>query len=79
MRLSTALLWFDSSTGVSFDRKLDEAARAYRSKFGRKPNLCYVNPEDLPSSVTAPSGLVVEAERSVLPHHFYVGIRVGGD
>lgn len=74
MRLQTAIMWFDNSPSVPFDEKVNEAAAAYRDKFGRSPNVCYVNPGDLPNDLTPRLGLVVEPEPSVLRHHIYVGV-----
>ena len=74
MRLRTALLWFDNSPSVPFGEKVNEAAEAYVDKFGRSPDICYVNPGDLPKGLTPPLGLVVEPEPSVMRHHIYIGV-----
>jgi len=74
MQIQTALLWFDDSSRVPFVDKVHEAVEAYQDKFGRPPDVCYVNPQDLPNGLTPPLGVAVEPETSVLRHHFYVGV-----
>ncbi len=78
MKLSTALMWFDNSPKVPLAVKIEEATSAYEAKFGRLPNVCYVNPADCPEGVGgpagAPAGVAVETEASVLPHHLYIGV-----
>lgn len=78
------LLWFDDSPRDLKDR-VEPAVRRYTDRFGRQPTICYAHPSalnGLGSSENGTSGisldigglsLRVEARRSVLRYHFFVG------
>jgi hypothetical protein len=69
------LLWFDADPKRALNEKIAQAADRYRHKFGRKPNLCYINPVMLPGSQPAEcNGVRLVLSRSVLKHHFWIGI-----
>jgi hypothetical protein len=69
------LLWFDADPKRALNEKIAQAADRYRHKFGRKPNLCYINPMMLPGSEPAEcNGVRLVPSRSVLKHHFWIGI-----
>lgn len=71
------ILWFDDDPHRDLREKVGDAARRYAKRFGRHPTVCYVHPSVLNGSgVTLDFGdfcLRVEARRSVLRHHFFVG------
>jgi hypothetical protein len=48
--MQEGLLWFDADPKRDLAEKVRSAADRYRFKFGRSPNLCYVNPSTLPAS-----------------------------
>ena len=73
--METGLLWFDDSPRVSLTHKVLEAARRYREKFGRCPNVCYVHPSMLAASGPAPAEVRVVKSSSVQPNHFWVGVQ----
>ena len=70
--MDIGMLWFDDSPRT-IDEKIKRAVDFYVEKYGRTPTLCMVNP-----ATTQEDGLVagvqVRPARSVLPHHFMVGI-----
>ena len=69
------LLWFDADPKRALNEKIAQAADRYRHKFGRKPNLCYVNPMMLPGSQPAEcNGVRLVPSRVVLKHHFWIGV-----
>ena len=69
------LLWFDADPKRALNEKIAQAADRYRHKFGRKPNLCYINPVMLPGSQPAEcNGVRLVPSRIVLKHHFWIGI-----
>ena len=69
------LLWFDADPKRALNEKIAQAADRYRHKFGRKPNLCYVNPLMLPGSEPAEcNGVRLVPSRTVLKHHFWIGM-----
>ena len=67
------LLWFDDDPKVDFSRKVQEAARRYKEKFGRRPNVCYVHPDTLPQEGIALDGIRVIPSPLVLPYYFWLG------
>ena len=74
------LLWFDADPKRALNEKIAQAADRYRHKFGRKPKLCYVNPMMLPGSEPAEcNGVRLVPSRSVLKHHFWIGIEETAD
>ncbi len=72
-KMRVGLLWFDDDPRVDFSRKVQEAAQRYGEKFGRRPNVCYVNPDILPPEGTALDGIRVIPSPLVLPYYFWVG------
>ncbi|HYN88807.1 MAG TPA: hypothetical protein VER55_09765 [Ardenticatenaceae bacterium] len=67
------LLWFDDDKQTPVAEKIAQAARRYREKFGRAPTICFVHPEE-PVPAPKVAGLTVQPLRTVLRHHFLVGV-----
>jgi len=74
--MRVGMLWLDSDRSESLPGRIRRASNYYREKYGRSPDLCFVHPsareEGMPSSV---DGLEVRAEITVLPDHFWIGVR----
>jgi len=70
--MDIGMLWLDDSTR-SVDEKVKRAVAFYTEKYGRQPTLCMVNPTTTESEGTM-AGVQVRPARSVLPHHFLVGV-----
>jgi hypothetical protein len=73
--VQTGLLWFDDNPRVSFASKVENAARRYRERFGRSPDVCYVHPETLGGASALPARVQVIALSTVRPDHFWIGMR----
>jgi hypothetical protein len=72
--MQEGLLWFDADPKRDLAEKVARAADRYHFKFGRRPNLCYVNSSMLDrSSVELGDVRLVPAD-NVLKHHFWIGI-----
>lgn len=72
--MDVGMLWFDDSS-AALEKKISQAAAHYKEKFGRTPTLCLVHPEMLNgSSGGAVKGLEVRSARTIIPHHFLIGI-----
>ena len=69
--LAIGLLWYDNSK-KPLAQKVAEAATRYRERFGREPNICYVNPADLPASEQHSGDIVIQTAPRVLRHHLWV-------
>jgi hypothetical protein len=70
--MDTGLLWHDSSS-KNLARKLARAAKRYRARFGERPNVCYVNPTQLPEGKMQVDGISVRPSPRILQHHFWLG------
>lgn len=65
-------MWLDDDSERSVEEKVARAVVAYRNKFRRKPNVCYVN-EANPCEEQV--GCVkVTRVRFILPNHFWLGV-----
>jgi hypothetical protein len=63
------LVWYDADARRTVGEKIQDASAAYVRRFSAAPNLVLVNIAD----VTELAALEVRAERTVQPHHFWVG------
>jgi hypothetical protein len=70
--MDIGMLWFDDSPRT-IDEKIKRAVDFYVEKYGRTPTLCMVNPATAKEDGLV-AGVQVRPARSVLPHHFMVGI-----
>lgn len=81
--MNIGMLWFDNDPKAGLGVKLERAASYYRQKYGQPPTLCFVHPSMLPpAAVVEPekpalveAGIEVRSNRSVLPNHFWLGVR----
>lgn len=82
--MNIGMLWFDNDPKVAIDIKIARAIQYYQNKYGALPNLCFVHPSMLENGASAAAGqaqragVEVRASRSVLPHHFWLGITSNG-
>jgi hypothetical protein len=68
------LLWYDADPKRDLAEKVARAADRYHVKFGRRPNLCYVNSGQLDGQAGAEvNGVRLIGAPNVLKHHFWVG------
>ncbi len=71
--MEIGMLWFDDGP-KTVDEKVGQAVAFYTDKFGRKPTHCLVHPTTLDGSEGVMSGVMVQAARNVMPHHYWIGI-----
>lgn len=69
------LLWLDDNPKLPLSVRVEKAVRRYREKFGRSPNLCYVNPVTLSEVEDMPAHVKLIGLASIQPNHFWVGVR----
>ena len=69
------LLWFDDDGKAPFVARVEKAARRYREKFRRSPNLCYVHPITLSTAEAMPRRVKVVELASIQPNHFWIGVK----
>lgn|GEM_PF-1592035 len=70
----TGLLWYDPDRRRPLADKVAAAARRYREKFGRDPEVVVVNPAEVESGLP----LRVLGRPFVRPGHFIIGTFVDG-
>ncbi len=70
--MNVGLLWHDSGSD-DLARKVKRAARRYRVRFGKKPNVCYVHPTLLPEGDAQVEDINVRSSQRILRHHFWLG------
>jgi hypothetical protein len=71
--MQEGLLWFDANPKRDLAEKICRAADRYHLKFGRRPNLCYVNPANLITGSTEINGVRLVPADNVLKHHYWIG------
>jgi len=76
--MKVGLLWFDDDPCRELEQKVLRAVTHYEHKYGRLPDLCFVHPSALGGngkrSVKKAGGVEIRPGRSVLPHHFWLGV-----
>lgn len=72
--MNVGMLWFDNDTKSEIKTKIKRAAVYYQKKYGQTPNLCYVHPSMVNEEPQNSDGIEVRTTRSVLPHHFWIGV-----
>ena len=79
--MKTGLLWFDDDPRKELTEKVLRAAAHYERKYGQPPDLCFVHPSALKNGngngkrgVKKAGGVEIRPGRSVLPHHFWLGV-----
>lgn len=70
----TGMMWFDNDPKTALADKISQAADYYRTKYGRNPDLCLVNPKMLPENEGHAGKILIRPLRSVLPGHLWIGV-----
>ncbi|MCA9961651.1 MAG: hypothetical protein KC443_21580 [Anaerolineales bacterium] len=70
--MNVGMLWLDADKGRSFDEKVQRAAEYYTEKYGRFPELCFVNMAALPDERKI-GQIMVKPAKTILPNHFWLG------
>ncbi len=74
--MDIGMLWFDNNKQTNLTQKIERAVRYYREKYGRLPDLCYVNPKALDEKEHVDiSGIEVRSAGNILPGHFWIGMK----
>lgn len=69
--MSGYLMWFDYTARRDTATKIAHAVDAYEARFHTHPNVVLVNEAD--AGATAPAGISVRAEPTILPNNYWVG------
>jgi hypothetical protein len=73
--MKIGMLWYDNDVKSDLAVKIERAMSYYREKYGDTPNLCFVHPSMLAEKDLNGTAIEVRTTRSVLPNHFWLGIR----
>ena len=76
--MNIGMLWYDNDTKSDLPVKIERAVAYYREKYGDTPNLCFVHPSMLMEKTLNGLNIEVRTTHSVLPNHFWLGIRTNG-
>ena len=73
--MNIGMLWFDNDSKTTLEAKVGRAVSYYQGKYGKAPTLCFVNPSMLSPGVAKVAGLEMRTTRSVMPNHFWIGVK----
>lgn len=73
-RMRVGMMWFDSDHQRSLGERIERAAGYYQTKYGARPDLCYVHPAMAESGQVGAAGVTLRTSTEVLPEHFWLGI-----
>ena len=71
--MNVGMLWLDADAKRPFDEKVQRAVDYYEEKYGRFPELCFVNSKSFPDE-TKVGRVLVKPTALVLRHHFWLGM-----
>jgi len=83
--IQEGLLWFDDNPNRAVTEKIERAVQRYQQKYDHQPDVCYVHPAHLKegevsaADALGTTGLKVLPAKSVLPHHFWLGVEGSTD
>lgn len=83
--IQEGLLWFDDSPSRAVTEKIERAMQRYQQKYGHQPDVCYIHPAHLKegeasaADALSATGVKVLPAKSVLPHHFWLGVEGSTD
>ena len=72
--MKTGMLWFDNDPKSDLETKVNRAASYYRRKYGKIPDLCFVNPSMVVNKPQRADGVEIRVTRTVLPNHLWIGV-----
>jgi hypothetical protein len=73
--MDVGMLWFDGDHEKELEQRIGQAARYYRTKYGRTPNMCLIHPKTMrESTLSEAGGLQIQTSSAVLPDHFWLGV-----
>ena len=72
--MNVGMLWFDNDPKIELAEKVQKAAAYYRRKYGSFPNVCFVHPSMMPGEKLSSGKIVIKADQTILPNHFWLGV-----
>ena len=71
--MNIGMLWLDDDKSRSIEEKVKLAADYYRQKYGKKPNMCYVNTKAIETEIKVGKVAVLPAGH-IRPQHLWIGV-----
>ncbi|MDJ0753154.1 MAG: hypothetical protein QNJ45_06530 [Ardenticatenaceae bacterium] len=72
--MNIGMMWLDDDQNRSLEEKVQRAADYYRQKYGKKPNVCFVNDGAIAEKLKVDKVDVLPAGH-VRPQHLWIGIQ----
>lgn len=72
--MEIGMMWFDDNPKTPLSAKVHQAVEHYRTKYGKTPDLCLVNPAMLAENQTQEGKVMIRTLRSILPGHLWIGV-----
>lgn len=72
--MKIGLLWFDNDPHADMPTKFQRFTDYYQKRYGSMPNLVYMHPAQV-GSWESINNIEIRPNRSILPNHFWVGIK----
>jgi hypothetical protein len=78
--MNIGMLWFDGQGEKDVHPRVQAAARYYRDKYGRMPNVCFLHPSMMSDpKKTRVDGVDLRTSSSILRGHLWLGVDEGSD
>ena len=71
--MNFGMMWFDNDPKTALRVKIIKAAEYYQTKYGKKPDLCMVNPKSLSENITEYEQITVRPQKAILPGYLWIG------
>ena len=71
--MNLGMMWFDNDPKTALTAKISRAAEYYKTKYGKAPNLCLVNPKSMPEALSKSGSISIRTMDMVLPGHLWIG------
>jgi len=73
--MDVGMLWFGADKSADLSSEINSAAKYYQNKYGRSPNLCFVNPSSMEKiNGQRNTNISIKPDKSVLPGHLWIGV-----
>ncbi len=72
--MDIGMLWFDDDTKRPLGEKVSRAVEYYKTKYGRQPTVCFINPATLKDAPDNAAGVQLRSARNVMVDHFWLGV-----
>ncbi len=72
--MDIGMLWLDADKSRSFEEKVKRAVEYYKEKYGRFPELCFVNTRMVTDEKKVGRVRVIP-QKTIMPNHFWLGMK----